>query len=577
MATGDVLAAFNAWAADNGARTPLATGCGVYATAAAPADAVAAHIPSSLFLCRSNVLRESAIAVLEASLAPALPSDRLYILIYLLWARRFMPSPYLHALPASFDTPVFLTPGSAAHRLLSGTGLDDAADAKLAALARELKVLDPALQCLAVPGSNNQPAVSLDDLKWADACLWSRVMSFASASESASESASTPSATEDDLHVVPFIDFCNHDLAPNARWRLVHDANDSMRVAGMDLVLTRPVSAGDEICITYGTDKPSAELLFLHGFAIPEHTLHTVTVPPPFVEMGMLAAAGDDGDEGETGEERHEEDGAETDDDNDVDVMGLYRKQMRQLAESALADKQALMRELGLPTMISIAPAQVPDTTADADAAAAAAADAVKTKTDGDDEDEPVFTNPTQGILSNDTLLTLYICVLTAEDGFGRVEVPTDHDAADTAAKQEDEPQTVFHLYGQLLMPLTKEKLAQTIAALPHADVLALRVWTVLIDVLGYHLAMLAPDEDAEQQASGGGDHPILASLMVVREGQAGTLAKALDVFASLQDTYAQLPVVTAYLEQMQMDDQPKDEEDGDDHADSHADGHTSA
>ncbi|KAI8580723.1 hypothetical protein K450DRAFT_235646 [Umbelopsis ramanniana AG] len=109
-----------------------------------------------------------------------------------------------------------------------------------------------------VPSASN---VSLDDWQWADMVFWTRVVSIDSQKQSKDKDSSeiTP-----DYAMVPLLDFANHSLAPNLRWELDSEGNFQL------LAHSEGGSAGEQLYFSYG-DKPNQELLFLHGFCIPDN------------------------------------------------------------------------------------------------------------------------------------------------------------------------------------------------------------------------------------------------------------------------------------------------------------------
>lgn len=103
--------------------------------------------------------------------------------------------------------------------------------------------------------------VSLELWKWADTIFWTRVISIKS-----QDSASKVSGNlQSDYALVPMIDFANHSLRPNVRWEI--NENGDFQLFPKD---DMQIKAGDELFLSYG-DKSNQELLFSHGFCIPEN------------------------------------------------------------------------------------------------------------------------------------------------------------------------------------------------------------------------------------------------------------------------------------------------------------------
>ncbi|KAI9284435.1 hypothetical protein BC943DRAFT_325645 [Umbelopsis sp. AD052] len=138
-------------------------------------------------------------------------------------------------------------------QLLEGTSLHKSIMERRSTLSKQLKQLTTL-----VPSASN---VSLDDWQWADMVFWTRVVSIDSQKQAKDEDASeiTP-----DYAMVPLLDFANHTLAPNLRWELDDEGNFQL------LAHNAGGSAGEQLYFSYG-DKPNQELLFLHGFCIPDN------------------------------------------------------------------------------------------------------------------------------------------------------------------------------------------------------------------------------------------------------------------------------------------------------------------
>ncbi|ORY32759.1 SET domain-containing protein [Rhizoclosmatium globosum] len=180
--------------------------------------------------------------------------------------------------PESLDSPVFFNVKERA--LLVGTGLDVATDAKLGALQREYFALrddlmrfDPLYsEAMHLDEDEELPLLNFEAFLWADAIFWSRVISFKSAATDNTSDEKAP-----DYHMVPFIDFANHSETPEMAWRLTP--------SGISLVITSEttVKKGSELHISYGS-KPNAELLFIHGFTIPNNKNDSIAFQPQIME-----------------------------------------------------------------------------------------------------------------------------------------------------------------------------------------------------------------------------------------------------------------------------------------------------
>ncbi|KAJ3129171.1 hypothetical protein HK101_005291, partial [Irineochytrium annulatum] len=191
--------------------------------------------------------------------------------------------PYANVLPKTFHSPLFYPLGSRQRILLTATDVEPAVEAKLSKLQREHAMLQPALNALIPDG----PTPSIDDLKWADAVVWSRALSLRGVGPNSAEDG-------DDLHLIPYLDFANHAPEAYATLRWEPDAAGNVLLFPTRFALERGVKAGEELCISYG-DRSNAEMLFLHGFAVEDNGEHdAVAFPAPVLET----AEADDGDEG---------------------------------------------------------------------------------------------------------------------------------------------------------------------------------------------------------------------------------------------------------------------------------------
>ncbi|RKO91651.1 hypothetical protein BDK51DRAFT_39323 [Blyttiomyces helicus] len=567
------LSNFLAWLASHNCPTPGLNlqwtperGVGVYAAQDLDLidDAPVARIPSDLLLGASKVralangrsqpARRLRACLDAIALDPEIVLDeRLTIVVFLIWARfceggaegnvdegveeggDVIPAtfwqPYVKILPGSVTTPLFFP--AAARVLLCGTGLDVAAGSKARKLHGEHARLEAHLRLLEPPTeTTTPPLVGLVELRWADGVYWSRVISFRSSASFADPAA--PAATDaDDCHLVPFVDFCNHSCSPRLRWHMP-DAGGCIELRAVG---DGPVAAGEEMFISYGA-KPNAELLFMHGFVMPANANDYVAFPAPFLEAQV------EGDE-EDGEDEVEEEGATPAEREEREA----RRRRRGAALLAIKDKLTFLSALSLRPMVEIhAPRP---------------------------NDPLLADDPSRGILDDSSLLVMFAAVLTAEDGFGR----TDNGSAEVPE---------FGLGGEPIYPLTPDTFRRLVDALPHREIVLLRVWSVLLELAGYRLYELASSEgpntgddgeggdDGPEEAADGVDNPDATAkgessakeagpesgadleekeespevrqVRAFRKIQFNLLAAASEELGSLQESYAQLPVVVAYL-----------------------------
>ncbi|KAG0003378.1 hypothetical protein BGZ80_000103 [Entomortierella chlamydospora] len=293
---------FNAWAKEHGVTSILVPkdskgmGTGLFLNSAASSNQSNDHhgellfVPNSLILSRSRIIQMKC-ATLQKTfdiLGNENVSERLAIVLFLLFQRfssdmDTTPSspesvfkPYVTALP-EVSTPVTLDPDMT-RGYLAGTLLLDSVCAKRSKLESEFELLSGNLNAF-----ENWPVhPSLDNFIWADATLWSRVLSFQTQwGEGQGKGA-------DDLHLVPFLDFANHATQPNIRWEV---DQDGLRVWAKESLLDR-VSESEqhhhmaqehEVYLSYG-NKPNTELLFLYGFTLQDNPTQFLTLPIPMDE-----------------------------------------------------------------------------------------------------------------------------------------------------------------------------------------------------------------------------------------------------------------------------------------------------
>lgn len=213
-------------------------------------------------------------------------TERITILVFLVYERHLRattdpPSfwrPYIDILPGptSLSTVPILYPPKL-FNLLSDTRLHDSVLAKRAKLRREIDWITPH----AITAGWEQK-IDIDAWTWADIVFWSRVVGIGSQFQEEEQQ----NADQPDYYLVPFIDFANHSPDPIIRWHLSEDGS------GVELLpVISPTSsssalpANTELRISYGA-KPNQELLFLHGFCIPNNsTLPTLVIPAiPFFD-----------------------------------------------------------------------------------------------------------------------------------------------------------------------------------------------------------------------------------------------------------------------------------------------------
>ncbi|TPX61479.1 hypothetical protein PhCBS80983_g01114 [Powellomyces hirtus] len=444
--------------------------------------------------------------------------------------------PYIKILPEinGLDTPVLWTDSLALSRL-EGTELHAAVTSKRAALLREYEKLLPHLSHLDGTG-----LITAERFAWVDAVFWSRVLALGAALREFGGDLASGS----DYHLIPLVDFCNHSPDANIRW---HITDDPSRVVQLRATTTddEPIPADTELFISYG-NKPNTELLFIHGFVIPNNRNNVVKFTPPFIEQKVLRDDDEDEDDENTSNAVVTEDGSDEPQGDELN---------RVAAENAIQNKMALLAALELRGLIGIRAPSEPE---------------------GEGQQEegreigPGVEDPTLGMLTESDLLAMYVAVLTADDGFGRL----------------DDGQYVVG--GYPLTETTREAFSALVKALPHFEVIRLRVWAVLLEIVNFKLCLLygqgarpavsqedqhsRPDEEKAEGVIAGADkvlfsspakdapdrspmapeHVRLAKVEVLREGQCDLLLGACELLQTLQERWVELPQVQEYLAAMQ-------------------------
>lgn len=158
---------------------------------------------------------------------------------------------YIATLP-DVSTPVTLEPGLV-RGYLAGTLLLDSVCAKRSKLEAEFEHLSGILGVF-----DDWPVrPSMENFIWADATFWSRVLSF----KTQTTDNGTSSDADDDMHMVPYLDFANHSADPNIRWEV---DSDGLRVWAQESLLqdSENGAAAREVFLSYG-NKPNTELLYV--------------------------------------------------------------------------------------------------------------------------------------------------------------------------------------------------------------------------------------------------------------------------------------------------------------------------
>ncbi|RKP06443.1 hypothetical protein THASP1DRAFT_31745 [Thamnocephalis sphaerospora] len=127
--------------------------------------------------------------------------------------------------------------------------------------------------------------ITLDEMRWADAIYWSRVLEVPFFSDASNSDDSNGSYTLRRA-LLPLIDMCNHaGENTNARWQVMNDGAVKLCVYGRQLSATKTTSPV-QLLYSYG-DKPNAELLFNYGFALEDNAVdETCPIVAPLLAGG---------------------------------------------------------------------------------------------------------------------------------------------------------------------------------------------------------------------------------------------------------------------------------------------------
>ncbi|KAG0347424.1 hypothetical protein BG005_000174 [Podila minutissima] len=287
-----LLAQFQSWGGANGITTSLVPrtaegmGVGLFVDMAIDQNhqdtdfGDLLFVPYSLILSRSSILHQpcSDLATTIGTIGEDAITERLALVLFLLYERLILNhastptkfAPYIAVLP-EISTPVTLDP-ELAQGYLAGTILLDSVCAKRKKLEAEYAQLSGNLG--AFEHWPVKPTVA--DFIWADAAVWSRVLSF----QSQVKESENELELGDDLHMVPYLDFANHANQSNIRWQV---DEQGLRVWGNEHLTLTEDAKEPEVFLSYG-EKPNTELLFLYGFTLKDNPTKFLTFSMPMDE-----------------------------------------------------------------------------------------------------------------------------------------------------------------------------------------------------------------------------------------------------------------------------------------------------
>jgi hypothetical protein len=275
-------------------------------------------------------------------------------------------------------------------------------------------------------------------------------------------SRSMESPIDSSIFVCPILDFCNHSERPNAFWQPTHD--------GIELLLNGTVGKDTELVISYGP-KSNSELFFSHGFILAENPIEQSSFLPPFFELQDHPATI-----------------------HDVDSLSVDPAVLC----GSVKDKKELALQLGFDSIISLQP---PDNASS-------------------------IVNPSKGAVGDLSLATMYLCMLTSEQGFKKNN-------------------GTYELNG---VPINRDNFLLLCKENPFYDIVSLQVWSILVDMVSQRIDGLSQEMEDEIK----GINPNVSLVELYRQDQCKSLQKILPVLEELQSSFVDTPIVQSYLSRNQ-------------------------
>ena len=175
--------------------------------------------------------------------------------------------PYFRILPKEFHSPLFYK----SHQLkwLYGTELDVSVEMKNKYLQEEFS------RMIWLHELHPTKEITFDMYMHAEAIFLSRSLSFHSFQDLNGQK------NQDDVHLVAFLDFFNHNLHPDVSWTpigngIVLDSLEKHEIHEVQM-------ENQELFISYG-HKSNSELLFTHGFCLNDNPHDSIRLRIPFIE-----------------------------------------------------------------------------------------------------------------------------------------------------------------------------------------------------------------------------------------------------------------------------------------------------
>ncbi|CAO3620148.1 unnamed protein product [Cunninghamella echinulata] len=436
--------------------------------------------------------------------------------------------PYIDVLPSiSFFQQhhvLFLQPDKTENplfALLEGTSLASSIQAKQSKLTKEWNHLQQTYS-----GQITWlKELTMEDWFYIDALFWSRVVSLESRKET--DQGNHDDDHGEDLALIPYFDFANHRMIPNIRWQLIYDNNDNdekkEKEHGLQLIsfinddqdddddnddIKKDIilEANQELYLSYG-NKPNQELLFLHGFCLLDNPITNQTTLSffPFLNPAM------------------------------------------QDEESVLKWKWLQQQTSFKPLLIIhyISPLQ-------------------------QQQQQQISSFPTIDMFKEtgftfESICMMYLVALDQDDGLILKEEKENITETIQRLSLTTSNYTTVQLYftdddgvEKKEKIINFEQLYHKVLSLPHADVIQLRVVTLIMNAIQYHLQQIEEndyilesgiiDEEVEAALK---ESPLFIPIQTYRNEERSSLQRSLNALTNLSDTLMQSETVLEYLDHM--------------------------
>ncbi|CAO3618513.1 unnamed protein product [Cunninghamella blakesleeana] len=513
-------------------------------------EVVATHKEYELFLTTLKIIFNDNSIIHLKNLLQELKNEKLSLRLFLayeLWQSRHVSDnqqqqrrfwkPYFDVLPTidffkqhhvlflqtdKTENPLFA--------LLEGTSLASSIQAKQSKLKREWEQLQQSFGDQLSWLSD----LTIDDWFYIDALFWSRVVSLGSRKE-------IDDNDGEDLALIPYFDFANHQLIPNLRWQLIEEnnnindidennnnnnnSNNNVNNNNNGLQLISFINDDDddhkkkkedniilekdqELCLSYG-DKPNQELLFLHGFCLPDNPVsNQITLSFfPFLNPSMQ------------------------------DEESIFKWKWLQ--------QQSTFKPILIIHYLSLQQQQ--------------------------NSSSPIIDLFKATGFTFESICMMYLVVLDQDDGLVLEVEKENKDITETIEKLSltSNYTPIIQLYLndddddddiKRENITTFEQLYHKVLLLPHVDVINLRVVTLLMEAIQYHLQQIEmndiplesnTDDDMAEQLDILKKSPLFFPIQIYRNEEREILQHSLDALSNLSNSLMESETVLEYLDHM--------------------------